>query len=79
MNPHSSNEAQTLPANAMSESVQQGDHRGAAVLARRCVDMAQVRITSSLGEGALVRGGRKGQPRESPVQAAAGAGAYDRG
>ena len=30
--------------------------------------MAQVMITSSLGEGALVRGGRKGQQLESAVQ-----------
>jgi hypothetical protein len=35
-------------------------HEGAAALARRCVEMAQVMITSSLGEGALIRGGRKG-------------------
>ncbi|MCX7054643.1 MAG: NAD(P)H-dependent oxidoreductase, partial [Proteobacteria bacterium] len=41
---------------------------GAAALARRCVEMAQVMITGTLGEGALTRGGRKGQQLESPVQ-----------
>jgi multimeric flavodoxin WrbA len=49
-------------------------HDGAAALARRCVAMAQVMITSSLGEGALVRGGRKGQQLESPVQRVADVG-----
>jgi nitrite reductase/ring-hydroxylating ferredoxin subunit/multimeric flavodoxin WrbA len=34
-------------------------HEGAAELARRCVSMAQVMIATSLGEHALVRGGRK--------------------
>jgi len=43
-------------------------HDGAAALARRCVEMAQVMITGTLGEGALTRGGRKGQQLESPVQ-----------
>jgi hypothetical protein len=41
---------------------------GAAALARRCVEMAQVMITGTLGEGALTRGGRKGQQLESPVR-----------
>jgi nitrite reductase/ring-hydroxylating ferredoxin subunit/multimeric flavodoxin WrbA len=40
-------------------------HQGAAALARRCVEMAQVMITSSLGEGALISGGRKGNPLET--------------
>jgi hypothetical protein len=35
-------------------------HDGAAALVRRSADMARVMIESSLGEGALVRGGRKG-------------------
>jgi multimeric flavodoxin WrbA len=48
-------------------------HDGAARLAQRCVEMAQVMITSSLGEGALVRGGRKGQQLESAVQQVADA------
>ena len=39
-------------------------HEGAGKLAGRCVEMAQVMIASSLGEGALVRGGRKGQQLE---------------
>jgi len=46
-------------------------HQGAAALARRCVEMAQVMITSALGEGALIRGGRKGNPLETPVAALA--------
>lgn len=36
-------------------------HDGAAALARRSVEMAQVMISSSLGTDALVRGGRKAQ------------------
>ena len=49
-------------------------HEGAAALVARCVEMAQVMITSSLGEGALVRGGRKGHALGSstPADAAAG-------
>jgi multimeric flavodoxin WrbA len=35
-------------------------HDGAAALVRRSADMARVMIEGSLGEGALVRGGRKG-------------------
>jgi len=35
-------------------------HEGAAALARRCIEMAQVMIQGTLGEGALERGGRKG-------------------
>jgi multimeric flavodoxin WrbA len=42
-------------------------HQGAAALARRCVGMAQVMITSTLGEGALIRGGRKGNPLKDPA------------
>ncbi len=34
-------------------------HEGAAALAQRCVDMARVMISTSLGEHALVPGGRK--------------------
>jgi hypothetical protein len=35
-------------------------HDGAAALLRRSADMARVMVQSALGEGALVRGGRKG-------------------
>jgi multimeric flavodoxin WrbA len=35
-------------------------HDGTAALAGRCAAMARVMIESALGEGALVRGGRKG-------------------
>ncbi len=34
-------------------------HDGAAALARRCIEMAQMMVSSSLGEHALTRGGRK--------------------
>jgi nitrite reductase/ring-hydroxylating ferredoxin subunit/multimeric flavodoxin WrbA len=34
-------------------------HDGAAALAHRCVEMARMMVSSSLGEHALVRGGRK--------------------
>ncbi len=34
-------------------------HEGAAALARRCIEMAQMMVSSSLGEHALTRGGRK--------------------
>ncbi len=55
-------------------------HEGAARLAQRCVEMAQVMIHSSLGEGALVRGGRKGQQLEPPLpQRVSGPGAYGPG
>jgi hypothetical protein len=49
-------------------------HEGAAALTRRCVEMAQVMITSSLGEGALIRGGRKGHALGSSAPASAAAG-----
>jgi multimeric flavodoxin WrbA len=48
-------------------------HEGAAALARRCKEMAEVMIRSTLGEGALTRGGRKGNPLESPAPAPAAA------
>ena len=35
-------------------------HDGAAALVQRSADMARVMVESTLGEGALVRGGRKG-------------------
>jgi hypothetical protein len=35
-------------------------HDGAVALVRRSADMARVMIGSALGDGALVRGGRKG-------------------
>lgn len=41
-------------------------HEGAAELARRCVAMAQVMVTSTLGEHALVRGGRKASRLAEP-------------
>jgi multimeric flavodoxin WrbA/nitrite reductase/ring-hydroxylating ferredoxin subunit len=40
-------------------------HAGAAALARRCAEMARVMITTSLGENALVPGGRKAHPLDS--------------
>ena len=40
-------------------------HEGAAALLGRCVDTASLMIRSSLGEEALVRGGRKGHALES--------------
>jgi hypothetical protein len=49
-------------------------HEGAAALARRCFEMAQVMITSSLGEGALSRGGRKGHALGASTPAGAAAG-----
>ena len=36
-------------------------HEGAVALVRRSADTARVMIETSLGEDALVRGGRKGQ------------------
>ena len=51
-------------------------HDGAAALARRSVEMARVMITGSLGEDALVPGGRKGHRLESPVQRFTGPGEY---
>jgi multimeric flavodoxin WrbA len=49
-------------------------HEGAAALARRCVEMAQVMITGSLGEGALIRGGRKGHALGSSASVSTAAG-----
>jgi len=43
-------------------------HEGAAELVRRCVDMAGVMIRSTLGEHALVRGGRKGHELDTRAQ-----------
>ena len=43
-------------------------HDGAAALARRCADMAKVMIESTLGEGALKPGGRKGRRLDIPAQ-----------
>jgi nitrite reductase/ring-hydroxylating ferredoxin subunit/multimeric flavodoxin WrbA len=42
-------------------------HDGAAALVRRCAEMAQVMIQGTLGEGALIRGGRKGNPLDAPL------------
>jgi nitrite reductase/ring-hydroxylating ferredoxin subunit/multimeric flavodoxin WrbA len=49
-------------------------HEGAAKLAQRCTEMAQVMIASSLGESALVRGGRKGHALGSSTSAGAATG-----
>jgi multimeric flavodoxin WrbA len=49
-------------------------HEGAAKLAQRCTEMAQVMIASSLGESALVRGGRKGHALGSSTPAGAATG-----
>jgi hypothetical protein len=46
-------------------------HDGAAALVRRCVEMAQVMIQGTAGEGALIRGGRKGHALDAPLQKAA--------
>ncbi len=54
-------------------------HEGAARLVQRCAEMARVMIEGSLGEGALVRGGRKGHRLESPVQRFTGPGEYEPG
>jgi nitrite reductase/ring-hydroxylating ferredoxin subunit/multimeric flavodoxin WrbA len=45
-------------------------HEGAAALARRSVDTARVMIESALGQGALVRGGRKGHELDTRAQLA---------
>jgi multimeric flavodoxin WrbA len=42
-------------------------HDGAAALVRRCAEMATVMIQGTLGEGALMRGGRKGNPLDAPL------------
>ena len=43
-------------------------HEGAAALVRRGVAMARVMIETSLGEGALVGGGRKGHELDTRAQ-----------
>ncbi|HEU0225816.1 MAG TPA: NAD(P)H-dependent oxidoreductase [Steroidobacteraceae bacterium] len=43
-------------------------HEGAAALARRAVDMARVMVETTLGQGALVRGGRKGHELDTRAQ-----------
>ena len=43
-------------------------HEGAAALVGRCAAMARVMIESALGEGALVRGGRKGHHLDTHAQ-----------
>lgn len=43
-------------------------HEGAAALVRRCAEMARVMIAGTFGEGALVRGGRKGQKLDTRAQ-----------
>lgn len=43
-------------------------HEGAAALMKRCTEMAKVMITTTLGEHALVRGGRKGYQAHKPVR-----------
>ena len=43
-------------------------HDGAAALVQRSVDMARVMIASTLGQGALVRGGRKGHELATRAQ-----------
>jgi multimeric flavodoxin WrbA len=44
-------------------------HEGAAALVGRCADMAKVMIESTLGEGALKPGGRKGHSLDVPAPA----------
>jgi hypothetical protein len=43
-------------------------HEGAAALVRRSAAMARVMIESTLGEGALVRGGRKAHELDTRAQ-----------
>jgi nitrite reductase/ring-hydroxylating ferredoxin subunit/multimeric flavodoxin WrbA len=43
-------------------------HDGAAALVHRSTEMAKVMIGSSLGQGALVRGGRKGHALDAPAR-----------
>jgi nitrite reductase/ring-hydroxylating ferredoxin subunit/multimeric flavodoxin WrbA len=43
-------------------------HEGAAGLVRRCVAMAKVMIETTLGEGALIGGGRKGNELDTHAQ-----------
>ncbi|MEZ5979033.1 MAG: NAD(P)H-dependent oxidoreductase [Planctomycetota bacterium] len=43
-------------------------HEGAAALAGRCAEMARVLVAGSLGEHALVRGGRKGHALDTRAQ-----------
>jgi nitrite reductase/ring-hydroxylating ferredoxin subunit/multimeric flavodoxin WrbA len=43
-------------------------HEGAAALVRRCVEMAALMIRGTLGEAALVRGGRKGHELDTRAQ-----------
>jgi multimeric flavodoxin WrbA/nitrite reductase/ring-hydroxylating ferredoxin subunit len=43
-------------------------HEGAAALVHRATDMARVMIESTLGQGALVRGGRKGHELDTRAQ-----------
>ena len=43
-------------------------HDGAAALVQRCVETARVMIESTLGQGALVRGGRKGHELDTRAQ-----------
>ena len=43
-------------------------HAGAAALVQRSVDTARVMIASTLGQGALVRGGRKGHELDTRAQ-----------
>ena len=45
-------------------------HDGAAALVQRAADMARVMIENTLGQGALVRGGRKGHELDTRAQLA---------
>lgn len=51
--------AEDMEANQRSVQRSKALHEGAEALVRRCTEMATVMVSSSLGEGALTRGGRK--------------------
>jgi nitrite reductase/ring-hydroxylating ferredoxin subunit/multimeric flavodoxin WrbA len=54
--------AEDMEQNELAVQQSSALHDGAAALAARCAAMARVMISSTLGEGALVGGGRKAYP-----------------
>ncbi len=54
--------AEDMEQNELAVQKSTALHDGAAALAARCAAMARVMVSSSLGEGALVGGGRKAHP-----------------
>lgn len=57
--------AEDMERNMQHVRDSQSLHEGASALAQRCAQMAQLMITGTLGERALVRGGRKAHRLES--------------